>query len=136
MKYRTLNKIKAHSPFEDGWKKLLTFLNKTKADNEEIDLLTVLESNGIKDAVWCLCTFDYIDRCLFMADVAELSLKNYEDMYGTDSRPRIAIESARKYHAKEISLEELRAADSAADSAARAAWLEIEKVFIKHFGEK
>jgi hypothetical protein len=41
----TLNKIKEHLPCEDGWKKLLIFLNKTEADDEELSLLTV---NAIK----------------------------------------------------------------------------------------
>jgi len=50
----TLNEIKKHKPCNSGWTTLLKSLGKTKADNKEIDLLYILESNGIKDAIWCL----------------------------------------------------------------------------------
>lgn len=50
----TLNKIREHSPCESGWKKLLTNLNKTKADDEPLSLITILDSNGLDDALWCL----------------------------------------------------------------------------------
>ena len=32
----TLNKIREHEPCADGWKKLLTHLNKTEADDEPL----------------------------------------------------------------------------------------------------
>ena len=50
----TLNRIRAHSPCEDGWKKLLEHLGKTKADDKPLPLLTVLDSNGLDDALWCI----------------------------------------------------------------------------------
>jgi hypothetical protein len=49
----TLNKIRSQSPCEAGWKKLLNTLGKTKADDEELPILTILNSNGIEDAIWC-----------------------------------------------------------------------------------
>jgi hypothetical protein len=52
----TLNQIRSHSPCAEGWAKLLKHLNKTTADDEPLSLLTVLKSNGIEDAVWCLRT--------------------------------------------------------------------------------
>lgn len=52
----TLNKIRAHKPCENGWKKLLEHLGKTKADDEPLPLLTILESNGLVDTIWCLRT--------------------------------------------------------------------------------
>jgi len=36
----TLNEIKKHCPCEDGWKKLLKHLGKTKADDEPLPLVT------------------------------------------------------------------------------------------------
>ena len=54
----TLNKIRAERPCEDGWKKLLAHLGKTKADDDVITLKTVLESNGIDDALWTLRASD------------------------------------------------------------------------------
>ena len=53
MIYTTLNRIREHSPCADGWRKLLTHLG-------EIDLhaplaySTILDSNGLHDALWCL----------------------------------------------------------------------------------
>ena len=52
----TLNEIRSHSPCQEGWAKLLKHLNKTSADDEPLSLLTVLTSNGLDDAVWCLRT--------------------------------------------------------------------------------
>ena len=50
----TLNRIRDHSPCESGWIKLLKHLAKTTADDAPLSLLTVLESNGLDDALWCL----------------------------------------------------------------------------------
>ena len=67
----TLNEIKAKSPCGSGWRKLLGSLDKTEADDAPIDLMYILKSNGIQDAVWALRCFDFKDYCLFLADVAE-----------------------------------------------------------------
>ena len=53
MKYTTLNKIRSCSPCESGWKKLLKHLGKTVADDEPLSFVTILESNGLDDALWC-----------------------------------------------------------------------------------
>lgn len=50
----TLNAIRAHGPCADGWSKLLAHLGKTKADDEPLPLLTILDSNGLDDALWCM----------------------------------------------------------------------------------
>ena len=50
----TLNRIRAHQPCEDGWKKLLTYMSKTKADDEPLPYAVILESNGLDDAIWCM----------------------------------------------------------------------------------
>ena len=50
----TLNRIRAHGPCVDGWTKLLTHLGKTKADDEPLSYETILASNGLDDALWCL----------------------------------------------------------------------------------
>lgn len=50
----TLNEIRAHAPCKEGWEKLLAHLGKTKADDEPLALLTIIESNGFDDALWCL----------------------------------------------------------------------------------
>ena len=52
----TLNRIREHSPCESGWKKLLAYLGKTKADDEILPYSVILESNGLNDALWCMRT--------------------------------------------------------------------------------
>ena len=52
----TLNKIRAHSPCKEGWEKLLKHLGKTQADDEPLPLLTILDSNGLDDTLYCLRT--------------------------------------------------------------------------------
>ena len=52
----TLNQIRSHSPCQPGWTKLLKHLGKTQADDEPLSLLTILESNGLDDAIWCTRT--------------------------------------------------------------------------------
>jgi hypothetical protein len=64
----TLNKVRSHSPCEAGWKKLLNTLGKTKADDEELSILTILNSNGIEDAIWCFRAVEgYDDELLAFA---------------------------------------------------------------------
>jgi hypothetical protein len=62
MIYTTLNKIFIHNPCADDWSKLLRHLNKGLPDDEPVDLLTILESNGLDDALWCLCAVDDFQR--------------------------------------------------------------------------
>jgi len=52
--YTTLNEIRELSPCRKGWEKLLAHLGKAKADDEPLHILTILESNGLDDALWCL----------------------------------------------------------------------------------
>jgi hypothetical protein len=52
----TLNKIRANNPCEYGWQKLLKHLDKTKADDAPLAFSTILESNGLNDSLWCLCS--------------------------------------------------------------------------------
>ena len=54
MIYTTLNRIREHSPCANGWRKLLTHLGKTEADDAPLAYSTILESNGVDDALWCL----------------------------------------------------------------------------------
>ena len=52
--YTTLNKIREHRPCTDLWETLLKYLGKTSPDDEPLPLLTVLDSNGFDDTLWCL----------------------------------------------------------------------------------
>ena len=58
----TLNAIREHSPCADGWEKLLRHLGKTQADDDPLPILTVLESNGLDDALWALRAVQGHDR--------------------------------------------------------------------------
>jgi hypothetical protein len=121
----TLNKIKLHSPCEDGWEKLLNHLNKTQSDDEPLELRTILESNGLNDTIWAFRAVEGKDKeiRLFAADCAELVLPIYEKDYPDDKRPRLAIQAARDYANGLITLEELSAAGAASWAAAGAASL-------------
>ena len=119
----TLNKIKAHSPCEDGWNKLLNRLGKTQADDEPLSIATIIESNGISDAVWALRAVEGKDKeiRLFAADCAESVLHIYEKQYPNDYRPRKAIQAARDYANGVIGKDELGDARAAAWAAGNAA---------------
>jgi hypothetical protein len=115
----TLNRIKENKPCSDGWTKLLTFLNKTKADDEELDLLTILESNGVQDCLWafkCTDNYDSIYRHI-AADFAESVLYIFEKEYPNDNRPRLSIQAAKDYADGKINKEELDSAKAAARDA-------------------
>ena len=120
----TLNKIKEHSPCEDGWKKLLNYLGKTQADDEPLELRTILESNGLDDTIWALRAVEGKDKeiRLFAADCAELVLPIYEKNYPDDNRPHLAIQAARDYANGLITIEDLAAARWAAWAAWDTAW--------------
>ena len=122
----TLNKIRAHSPCTDGWEKLLKNLGKTKADDEPLALTTILESNGIDDALWCLRAVDGHERemRLFAVDCA----RSVQHLM-TDKRSRDALDVAERFANGLATQTELAAADAAwaaawtaADAAADAAW--------------
>ena len=114
MLYTTLNKIREFSPCEYGWKQLLTYLNKTKGDDESLSFKTILQAIGIKDTLWCLRTQEFKNYYKFVVRVAYGVLPIFEKMYPEDERPRLAIEAIEKFINGEISKCELKdAADSA-----------------------
>ena len=116
----TLNAIRAASPCHEGWTKLLKHLGKTSADDEPLPLLTVLDSNGLDDALWVLDNTKCDPRLArhFGAWCAEQVLPLFETAYPNDMRPRNAIAVARSDDATE---EDRAAARAAAGDAARAA---------------
>jgi len=121
--YTTLNRIRQAEPCSEGWTKLLAFLNKTQADDEPLDLLTILESNGVDDCLWAFqCTDDNESIYRHMAaDFAESVLHIYESDYPNDNRPRLAIQAARDFADGKIDDAARAAASAAAWAAARAA---------------
>ena len=112
----TLNKIREHSPCAQGWAKLLATLNKTKADDEDVLFLTILESNGLDDALWCLrSTPEYNrDSRLFAVWCA----RQVQHLM-TDERSLNALDVAERYADGLANSEELAAAQDAAWDASR-----------------
>ena len=120
----TLAAIRAASPCESGWKKLLAALGKTKADIEPLDLLTVLNSNGLDDALWVMSFAMPDDRLArhFQAWCAEQVLHIFEAVRPDDRRVRDQIEMLRRDDATKAERDAARdAARVAADAAARVA---------------
>jgi len=113
----TFGEIYSFDPCSSGWVTLCT--NKLGAEVHddmhltaeqlatEISILEILNSNGIKHAVWALRTQDYRDYCLFLADVAESVLHLFERECPGDMRLRNLIAGIRRWHAGSLSDEEL-----------------------------
>ena len=108
-----------------SWMKLLKSLGKTEADDEPIRFSWIAASNGVNDALWCLCVLGkkHAGRVhALICDFAEHVLPIFEKIYPDDKRPRVAIETARRYAAGQATVEELWIAAAAACHAASDAY--------------
>ena len=126
----TLNDIKSKSPCENGYKKLLKSFDKTSADDTEVSIQHLLNSNGIDNTLWVIynCIPDRImDKRNMCADFAESVLHIFEQQYPNDKRPRQAIEIFRKEDATQQEITAARAVawavawDTTGDAARNAA---------------
>ena len=115
----TLNQIRDESPCADGWKKLLAHLGKTKADDEAISILTILDSNGLDDALWCLRAVTGHDREIRL--YAVWCARQVQHLM-TDKRSLDALDVAERYANGLATADDLAAAIADAWSAASAAW--------------
>ena len=114
----TLNKIRKHGPCTDGWEKLLRHLGKTMADDEPLSITTVLDSNGLDDALWCLRAVDGCERDLRLYAVWCARQVQY---LMTDYRSIRALDVAERYSHGSATDAEMAAARAAAWAAADAA---------------
>jgi len=114
--YTTLNKIKEYSPCADGLKKLLRNLGKTKADDDQLSIITILDSNGINDAAWCLRAIDDIDKDARL--FAVWCARQMQHLM-TDQRSITALDVAERHATGNATDAELSAAGAAARDAAR-----------------
>jgi hypothetical protein len=93
-------------------------------DNKPINLLAILKTNGLDDALWALQATaqncDMVAR-LMASDFAARVLPIWKKMYPQDDRPAKAIKGARDFARGKITSQELAAAQAAAGAAARAA---------------
>jgi hypothetical protein len=125
----SLNKIRLNSPCKEGWTKLLKYLGKVQADDVELDLLTVLESNGLVDALWCLQAVDGYDREKRLLAVA--FAREVQHLM-TDPRSIAALDVAERFANGEATQEELNASAYAAANVAydaRAAYADANAAY-------
>lgn len=120
----SLAAICAANPCPEGIRKLLKHVGKTmteaQADTSELPVLTVLEGNGLDDAIWVLDNAVGDKRIcrLFVADCAERVHHLFAAVLPDDDRPMNAIRVARDPNATD---EQLAAAKTAAWAAAKTA---------------
>ena len=115
----TLNAIREHGPCEDGWRKLLRHLGKTQADDEPLSIATILDSNGLDDALWCLRAVTGHDRELRL--YAVWCARQVQHLM-TDPRSIAALDVAERHADGLATDDELAAAWAAAWAARAAAW--------------
>jgi hypothetical protein len=121
----TLNRLRDAGACRERYAHLVRALGGTAFDHDApINLLAILEHNGTEDCLWALCATaencDTVAR-LMAADFAEAVLPIFERERPNDRRPRVAIETARRFARAEVECEELAAARTAAWAAAGAA---------------
>lgn len=118
----TLSRIRDARPCKDGWEKLLAHLGKTAADDEPLDLLTVLDSNGLDDALWVLSYAMPEDRLArhFQAWCAEQFLPIFEAACPGDMRVRDQIAMLRNDAASDE--DRVAASDATRVAALATAW--------------
>lgn len=138
----TLNKIRAHSPCCDGWEKLLRHLGKIAADDEPLLIETILDSNGLDDALWCLQAVDGQEREIrlyavwcarrvqhLMPDPASVAVLDVSERYARgratgeelEAARAAAWEAAKEVRAQRVSRAAEAAARDSADTAANTA---------------
>ena len=134
----TLNKIREHEPCKSGWEKLLSYLGKTKADDEPLEITTILDSNGLDDALWCLQAVEGYDKEIrlyavwcarqvqhLMKDQRSLDALDVAEQYAlgkaTETELKDARDAARSDAAWSAAMSDARAAAMDAAWAARAA---------------
>ncbi len=120
----TLNRIRAYSPCESGWKKLLRGLGKTQADDEPLPYATILRINGLDDALWCCRAEPQYER--EWRSYAVWCARQVQRLM-TDERSVAALDVAERHAHGQATDAELDAAwdaawDATRDAARVAAW--------------
>lgn len=114
----TLNKLRQHNSCTFGWKQLLKHLRKTDYDDEPLSITTILDSNGLNDALWALRAVEGHDREIRL--FAVWCARQVEHLM-TDQRSRDALNVAERHASADATDAELKAARAAAKAAAKAA---------------
>ena len=117
----TLRQIRQHNPCREGWRTLLSALGKTEVDDEPLPLTTILQSNGLDDALWCLRTITGYDK-----EIIRFALACVQEVRHlmTDQRSLDALDAVERHLESPLSKQELdqvvaeaRAALAAAEAA-------------------
>ena len=127
MMQTTLRKIRAAGPcgmrLDDGQRfgylKLRHYLGKGYGDDTPVDIATILESNGLADALWCLRAVDGHAREMRL--YAVWCARQVQSLL-EDPRSVTALDVAERHANGVASNDELAAAWAAAGKAAWAAW--------------
>ena len=114
----TLNRIRKHSPCKPGWAKLLAYLGKTEADDEPVSYLTILDSNGVEDCLWCARVEPQHDKLW-----RTIALKFARDVEHLSADPRVKAcnDVTERHISGDVTDAELAGAWEDARDAARAA---------------
>ena len=108
--FTTLNKLVEYNLCKDKYEHLLKCLGKTQADDDPLSIRTILEYNGVYDAIWALLIDDKSEReiRLFACDLAEsVFLHIFRETYPNSNKLRNAIDVARKYANSEVEITQL-----------------------------
>ena len=125
----TLNRIRAYCPSPALMRTMLEHLGPDYDPDADINLLTILESNGVQDTLWCLrATEQDSHRTAVKLGLAfaERALSIWGRAYQNDSRIRDTLRMVRAWLGDTASTEDVQAvtcvAAYAADAAVRAAY--------------
>ena len=121
----TLQKIRAHQPCRNGWEKLLRHLGKTTADDEPLSIATVLESNKLEDALWCLRAVEGHDREIRL--YAVWCVRRVQHLM-TDPLSVTVLDVAERFANGQASDEELSAAEAAKAAERAAQAVELRRI--------
>ncbi len=119
----TLRQIRQHSPCREGWRTLLSALGKTEVDDEPLPLTTILQSNGLDDALWCLHTITGYDK-----EIIRFALACVQEVRHlmTDQRSLNVLDALERHLESPLSKQELGRvlvkAQAAWEAARAAAW--------------
>ena len=127
----TLDEIKKHHPCnanpddnrDSGWNKLIDYLGHDWPRDKEINLLTILDSNGVGDCLWALRATMQESKLISVKmsiEFAKRVLHIFEKKYTYDNRPRRAIEDIKNWvdNPNEKNQDDAEAAARAAKAAA------------------
>jgi len=130
----TLNKIRECHPCAGGWEKLLRTLGKTKADDEPVSVIQILDSNGLDDALWCLRAVEGHEREIrlyavwcarqvqhLMTDQRSINALDVAERFANGEATHQGLVAAAAWAAAANAADAARAAGDAAARAAAAA---------------